>query len=119
MEKYLIKSIEEINQNTNLTEIEKKCLYALSITIFEINPIILENISFNGYAECCLCIRKEDNNWNLSTAERGSWHNTKKHDNLNSLCHNLIEILFRFENKEIIINKFNKLTKNEMVKIKK
>lgn len=119
MEKFFIKSLEEINQNTNLTANEKKYLFALAISIFEINPSILENISFNGYAECCICIIKENDKWKLSTAERGSWHNAKSHDNLNFLCHDLIDRLFNLENKENVINKFNKLNKNELVKIKK
>ena len=119
MDKYLIKSIEEITKNTNLTYNEKRYLYTLALAIFETDPNILKNISFNGYAECCLCFIKENDNWKLSHAERGNWHYTKEHDTINSLCDDLINRLFNLEDKEKVINSFNKLLKKEQSKIKK
>jgi len=120
MQDKLKKCIKEIKQNKNLTDDERKYLYALVYSISEFDLSALENISFNGYAECCLCIEKENDNWKLYTAERGSCHYIINYDNLDLLCRDLInKVVFATEQKELIINKFGILIESEKKLIKK
>ena len=119
MREELKKCIKEIKENKELNDIEKRYLYALAFSIFKINPCVLENISFNGYAECCLCIIKEKDEWKLCDAERGTFHNIIKYDTLDSLCYDVINKSFNCDTKDGVIDIFNTLMIKERIKVKK
>lgn len=68
----------------NLTKEEIVCLYALMET--SSNCYISNNYCFGNYAECCLCLNKENEQWKICFWERGLKFQEEIFDDINKVC---------------------------------
>ena len=72
----------------NLTQEEIVCLYSVVET--SNNGYISNNYCFGDYAECCLCLNKENNLWKICFWERGNKFQEENFKDINKACLKLI-----------------------------